>query len=734
MVINTIKERLLSSDSKYPREFQKILNQFPNDSILDIEDEKKLFTAYKIGLKAHEGQKRQSGGKYFDHCIEVCIQLIAWNMDLNTIIAGLLHDTIEDTELSVKELEKIFGKDITNLVNGVSKLSGIKFRDSKHKQAENFMKMFLSLSQDLRVIIIKFSDRLHNMRTLKYLPEKKQERIAVETRDLYAPLAHRLGMNNIKIQFEDLTFKVLDKKNFNSIKRKVRESYRQRNKHIDQFCNNITSQLKKYNIESEISGRAKHYYSIYKKMINQTKLFSELYDILAVRIIVNKTEECYSVLGIVHQLHTPIQNRFKDYIATPKSNGYKSIHTTIFTEDGEQLEVQIRTKEMDELAEIGVAAHWKYKKNDFSTDSNNVIDGNVKWLRELVEMLKSDERDSKEMLELLKIDLFQDEIFVFTPGGDVKELKDGSTPLDFAFEVHSEVGMKCKGAKVNGKIVPLNTVLKNGDKVDILTATNQTPNQAWLKIVQTTKAKTRIKRYLKQEEELKYIELGEEMIEKFLRKVKKFKYLKEIKSNPEKLGFNNINTVYSEVAKGKVIIKDICKKFDILFEKDDLDKDLSSESYTQKFINRARGIAKGVKVGGVSNTLILFPKCCSPIPGDEIVGYVTRGRGVTIHRNNCKNIPITKDKDRFIEVEWEVSRTSAFLVRLKIVFEDRKHLLKNLTESTSSMDINIKSVDIKEVDTMAICLMVIEVKDNKQLQKLKNVIIRAVQPQSIERF
>ena len=734
MVINTIKNRLLSSDSKYPREFQKILNQFSNDFILDVKDEEKLFNAYTLGLEAHKGQKRKSGGKYFDHCIEVCIQLISWNMDLNTIIAGLLHDTIEDTEVSMNDLENKFGKDIANLVNGVSKLSGIKFRDSKHKQAENFMKMFLSLSQDLRVIIIKFSDRLHNMKTLKYLPESKQERIALETRELYAPLAHRLGMNNIKIQFEDLTFKILDKKNFNSIKRKVRESYKQRNKHIESFCNNITNQLKKYNIESDIFGRAKHYYSIYKKMINQTKLFSELYDILAVRIIVDKTEECYSVLGIVHQLHTPIQNRFKDYIATPKSNGYQSIHTTVFTEDGEQLEVQIRTKKMDDLAEIGVAAHWKYKKNDFSTDSNNVIDENVKWLRELVDMLKSDERDSKEMLELLKIDLFQDEIFVFTPGGDVKELKEGSTPLDFAFAVHSEIGMKCKGAKVNGKIVPLNTVLKNGDKVDVLTGTNQTPNQAWLKIVQTTKAKTRIKRYLKQEEELKHIELGKEMLEKFLRKVKKLKHLKEIESNPEKIGFNNINTIYSEIAKGKIVIKDILKKFDILYEKNDLDKDLASESYTQKFINRARGIAKGVKVGGVSNTLILFPKCCGPIPGDEIIGYITRGRGVTIHRNNCKNIPITKDKDRFIEVEWEVSRSSAFLVRLKIVFEDRKHLLKNLTESTSLMDINIKSVDIKEVDSMAICYMVIEVKDNKQLQKLKNVIVKAVQPQSIERI
>jgi len=733
MVINTIKEHFLSFDSKYPKEFQRILNKFSDEYILSQEQENELFKAYMLGLNVHKGQKRQSGAKYFDHCIEVCKQLIEWDMDLSTIIAGLLHDTIEDTDLSISTLEKDFGKDISSLVKGVSKLSGIKFRDSKHKQAENFMKMFVSLSKDIRVIIIKFSDRLHNMKTIKYLPEKKQERIAIETRELYAPLAHRLGMNNIKIQFEDLTFQVLDRKKYNSIKRKVKESYKQRNSHISLFCKNISNELKIYNINSNIFGRAKHYYSIYKKMINHTKSFSELYDILAVRIIVDKTEECYSVLGIVHQLHTPIQKRFKDYIATPKSNGYKSIHTTVFTEDGDQLEVQIRTKKMDELAEIGVAAHWKYKKNDISKNSNNIIDDNVKWLRELVEMLKGDERDSKEMLELLKIDLFQDEIFVFTPGGDVFELKENSTPLDFAFAVHSEVGMKCRGSKVNGKIVPLNTALQNGDKIEILTSPNQRPNQAWLKIVQTTKAKTRIKRFLKQEEEIKHIELGKEMLEKFLRKIKKYSHFKDIESDPEKIGFNNINIVFSEIAKGKIIIKDVLKKFDILYLKDENNKDLTSQSYTQKFINKARGIAKGIKVGGVSNTLISFPKCCGPIPGDEIVGYVTRGRGVTIHRNNCKNIPISNDEDRSIEVEWEVSRESSFLVRLKIVFEDRKHLLKNLTESTSLMDINIKSVDIKELDSMAICYMVIEVKDIKQLQKLKNTIIKAVKPQSIER-
>ncbi len=734
MVMNAIKNSFLPFDSsKYNKEFKNILNSFSVENQLNTKDELLLWKAYNLGLKAHEGQKRKSGKKYFDHCIEVCIQLIKWNMDINTIVAGLLHDTVEDTYITNSELKKEFGADIAHLVDGVSKLSGIKFRNSKHKQAENFMKMFLSLSKDLRVVIIKFSDRLHNMKTIKYLPANKQNRIAIETRELFAPLAHRLGMNNLKMEFEDLTFKALDSKNYKLIKKNVRSSDRQRNKQILNFCKPIENELKSYGIESNVFGRAKHYYSIYKKMVNQTKLFNELYDLLAIRIIVNKTEDCYTVLGIIHKIYTPIQHRFKDYIATPKSNGYKSIHTTVFSENGEQMEIQIRTKEMDELAEIGVAAHWKYKKDKLSK-SDPLVQENIKWLRELVDILQSDERDSNEMLELLKIDLFQDEIFVFTPNGDVFELKEGSTPLDFAFAVHSEIGMKCSGAKVNGKIVPLNTKILNGDKIEILTTSNQTPNQAWLKIVQTTKAKTRIKRFLKHHEEQKHIDLGKEMIEKFLRKIKKFSSFKLIEKNPEKLGFNNPNMIYAEVAQGKITVKDLVLKYEIISDKEEQEKDIDSESYTEKFLNRARGIAKGIKVGGVSNTLIYFPKCCSPIPGDDIIGYVTRGKGVTIHRSNCSNIPITKDKHRFIDVEWEVNRNTSFLVRLKITFEDRKHLLKNLTESTSYMNINIKSVDIKALDGLAVCFMVIEIKDIKQLTKLKNAIVKAVNPINIERI
>jgi len=732
MVVNTFKKVLSSLYDSTPTKFNKIINEFPESYNLKEDDIKFLFKAYNFGDKAHKGQKRVSGGNYFNHCIEVCIQLINWNMDINTIVAGLLHDTIEDTYITRKMIKEEFGEDIARLVVRVSKLSGIKYRDSKHKQSVNFMKMFLSVSKDLRVIIIKFSDRLHNMRTIKYLPKNKQERIAIETRDLYAPLAHRLGMNKLKMEYEDLTFQVLDVKNFNLINKKIKATNKERNRYIDKFIKSINLELKKYSINSDVFGRAKHYYSIFNKMNLQTLKFNELYDLLAVRIIVDKIEDCYTVLGIIHQKYTPVQKKFKDYIATPKSNGYKSIHTTVFAEKGEMIEVQIRTKLLDDLAEIGVAAHWMYKE-DSSKKNSSEIDKHVKWLRELVENLQNENRDSDEMLELLKIDLFQDEIFVFTPNGDVYQLKKGSTTIDFAFAIHSEIGFKCTGAKVNSKIVPLNTELVNGDKVEIITKDNHKPNQAWLKIVQTAKAKTHIKRYLKREEEKESIILGKEILEKTLRRIKKLKLIKEVVKTPEKIGFNNANTIFSEVAKGKITIRNIIEKYDEIDIESKIKEDLENESFTQKFINRARGLAKGVKVGGISNTLIYFPKCCNPIPGDEIIGYITRGKGVTIHRNNCKNVKFEKVKDRFIDVEWETSRQSSFLVRLKITFEDRKHLLKDLTESTSSMNINIKSVDIKAIDGLAVCLMIVEVFDISELDKLKQTITKTVHPISLER-
>ena len=734
MIIDSLKNILPFTNSKIDSDFKKILKKFPEKYILKDDDVALLFKSYNIGVRAHEGQKRKSGENYFTHCIEVCKQLIDWNMDLPTIIAGLLHDTIEDTDITYEKLSNDFGKDIADLVNQVSKLSGIKYRNTERRQAENFMKMFLSISKDLRVIIIKFSDRLHNMKTLKFLPKDKQKRIALETLELYSPLAHRLGMNKIKMEFEDLCFKILNSTSYQKIVSEVSSTKKQRQRYIDDFIKPISIQLKNYNIDTIPFGRPKHYYSIHKKMEDKGKVISELYDLIAVRIIVNKLEDCYAVLGIIHQLYTPIQKRFKDYIATPKSNGYQSIHTTVFGENGEMTEVQIRTKEMDRLAEIGVAAHWRYKKNKNHPTKDKELDKHISWLRDLVEMLQDDHRNPQEMMEMLKVDLFDNEIFTFSPKGDVHKLKVSSTPIDFAFAIHTQVGMKCKGAKVNGKLVPLNTQLKNGDKIDIITAENHFPNQAWLKIVQTTKAKTHIKRYIKQEEEVASIILGKEIVEKYLRKINQLSLMKKIDKEPEILGFNNSNIIYSNIAKGKIIIEDAIIKYDESLSDKSLTKNLKEESLTRKFINKARGIAKGVKVGGIKNALIYFPKCCSPIPGDSIIGYVTKGKGVTIHRTNCKNAPIEKFKNRFIEVEWDFARNSSFLVRLKIEIEDRKHLLKDLTESTSSMNINIKSVDISASDGIAICLMIIEIYDIKELNRLKKRIFKNINPISFRRI
>ena len=734
MIIDSLKNILPFTNSKIDSDFKKILKKFPEKYILKDDDVALLFKSYNIGVRAHEGQKRKSGENYFTHCIEVCKQLIDWNMDLPTIIAGLLHDTIEDTDITYEKLSNDFGKDIADLVNQVSKLSGIKYRNTERRQAENFMKMFLSISKDLRVIIIKFSDRLHNMKTLNFLPKDKQKRIALETLELYSPLAHRLGMNKIKMEFEDLCFKILNSTSYQKIVSEVSSTKKQRQRYIDDFIKPISIQLKNYNIDTIPFGRPKHYYSIHKKMEDKGKVISELYDLIAVRIIVNKLEDCYAVLGIIHQLYTPIQKRFKDYIATPKSNGYQSIHTTVFGENGEMTEVQIRTKEMDRLAEIGVAAHWRYKKNKNHPTKDKELDKHISWLRDLVEMLQDDHRNPQEMMEMLKVDLFDNEIFTFSPKGDVHKLKVSSTPIDFAFAIHTQVGMKCKGAKVNGKLVPLNTQLKNGDKIDIITAENHFPNQAWLKIVQTTKAKTHIKRYIKQEEEVASIILGKEIVEKYLRKINQLSLMKKIDKEPEILGFNNSNIIYSNIAKGKIIIEDAIIKYDESLSDKSLTENLKEESLTRKFINKARGIAKGVKVGGIKNALIYFPKCCSPIPGDSIIGYVTKGKGVTIHRTNCKNAPIEKFKNRFIEVEWDFARNSSFLVRLKIEIEDRKHLLKDLTESTSSMNINIKSVDISASDGIAICLMIIEIYDIKELNRLKKRIFKNINPISFRRI
>ena len=730
MVLKKINSYLAVKSKKFPSDFKKIINEIN----IDIDNHEVqidlLWKAYEIGSDAHKNQLRKSGKPYFTHCVEVACTLAKWKMDIDTIIAGLLHDTIEDTYITKEDIVNTFNQDIAELVEGVSKLSGIKFNSRQEKQAENFMKMFLSVAKDLRVIIIKFADRLHNMNTINHLPRIKQHRIAIETRDVFAPLAHRLGMNQLKTELEDLVFKTIEPDNYYNIDKKIKATKRQREKYIKNFISPIDEEMKSSHIHIDIFGRAKHYYSISSKMNIRNKAFEDIFDLFAIRIVVNKIEECYAVLGVVHQLYTPLQDRFKDYIATPKSNGYRSIHTTVFGDNGQMVEVQIRTQEMNQMAEIGVAAHWIYKETN-SEKSN--LNKHISWLRELVEILQSEEKNPDEFLKLLKVDLFEDEIFVFSPKGDVLQLPVDSSPVDFAFNVHTQVGLHCSGAKVNGKMVPLNTKLKNGDSIEIVTSDNQLPNDAWLKIVKTAKAKSHIKKWIKKKQFDQSIKLGKEIVEKDLRRVNKIKLLKDIKSNPEALGYNNEELVYSEVADGQLTVHDIVNKYDPQ-ETNDYNEIKKPETLTEKFLNKARGIAKGVTVDGLSNTLITFAQCCSPIPGDEIIGYITRGRGVTIHICTCSNIPSLSNENRFIDVEWDVSSKTSFIVRLKIVCEDRKNIIRDITEVISSFSMNIQSIDMKAEDGLGSCILILETRDTKQLLRLKKRIKKIPKVISLERL
>ena len=714
---------------EYPKKF---LNLFENISLSDgsSQDEIRdlLWQAYEFAITHHEGQKRHSGEPYFNHCLAVANMLAQWKMDHFTIIGGMLHDTIEDTDASIQDINSLFGEDIASLVNGVTKLGGIRFSSREAKQAGNFMKMLLSVAQDLRVIIIKFADRLHNMRTIEYLPRIKRHRIAMETRDVYAPLAHRLGMAQVKWQLEDLVLQTLNPKAFGEIDSKIKSSRRVREKYISGITRSLLIELNKNNIQAIVYGRVKSYSSIYGKMVKRGKSFEEIYDKLAIRLVVNKIEECYLTLGILHQHFTPIQDRFKDFIATPKSNAYQSIHTTVIGPDGKLVEIQIRTKEMEETAEIGVAAHWYYKQDGASSKS---IDSHVQWLRELVEILQAESSDPREFMHLLKIDLFSDEIFVFTPNGDLFQLPVNATPIDFAFSVHTEVGLHCIGAKIDHKVVPLNTVLKNGDTVEVLTSKSQNPSYGWLKFVVTSKARNHINRFLRKATREESIKLGQQLLEKTLRRLKRFDLITDVKESYAKFGHNNSDSFLEAIGSGDLFIRDILKKIQPE-EGVELGKDPVEEE--KRFLDFARSRSKGIKLQGIKNLMVTFGKCCNPIPGDEMVGFVTRGRGITVHHSSCKSLPLlNEESDRLMPVEWDVARSDIFNVRLKVETLDRKGMLKEITEVISSSNINITSVDMKVKDVLSTGYFIVQVNNLKQLDRVINKVSKIPGVDGVER-
>ncbi len=699
---------------EYPKQFIELYDKVTITSEYDEEEVKTLlWDAYDFGVTHHEGQKRKSGEPYFNHCVEVAKSLADWKMDHITVIGGLLHDAVEDTRVSLGDVREKFGEDITNLVDGVTKLGGIKFTSREEKQAGNFMKMLLSVAKDLRVIIIKFADRLHNMETIEYLPRIKQHRIAIETRDVFVPLAHRLGMANIKFQLEDMVFKTLKPKEFKDLDKKIKSGGKQRDKYIKMLAGPIKSELKKLDIDAHIYGRVKSHASIYGKMLDRDKKFEEIYDHLAIRIIVEKVEDCYLALGIIHNEFTPVQERFKDFIASPKSNAYQSIHTTVVGPEGKLMEIQIRTIEMEETAEIGVAAHWQYKEGESKIKD---VDSLVKWLRELVDILQSESADPREFMNLLKIDLFSDEIFVFTPNGDLQQLPVNSTPIDFAFQVHTEVGLHCLGAKVNHNIVPLNTKLQNGDVIEIITSKTQKPSYGWLNFAVTTKARTHIKKVMVKQQFEESVELGKEILTKTLRRMKMKNRQKEIEKAYENFGLNNLEQLLESIGKGDLTVRKILEK---ISPQEDTSFEMDSTEGESNFFDFARSKTRGIKLQGISNLMVSFGKCCNPIPGDDMVGFVTRGRGITVHQSECKSLPLlNKESDRLVPVEWDVDRKDLFNVRLKIVGEDRKGIINDLTDVIKKSDLNIVSLESKVKDAMATTFFILQVNNTRQLDRI----------------
>ena len=665
---------------------------------LPPQDVELLQNAYDVARKAHESQFRKSGVPYIMHPIAVAEILLNMQMDAVTVAAAFLHDVVEDTEVSMDEIKKQFGQEIALLVDGVTKLGRIRYKSKEEQQAENHRKMFLAMAQDIRVILIKLADRLHNMRTLKHLPEEKQRKIANETLEIFAPLAHRLGIASIKWELEDIALRYINPQQYYRIVNLMQKKRTEREKYIEQVIVEIKKKLSDLKITSEISGRPKHLFSIYNKMVKQSKEFNEIYDLLAVRVIVKDIRDCYAALGIIHTLWKPMPGRFKDYIAMPKANMYQSLHTTVIGPNGEPLEVQIRTAEMHKTAEYGIAAHWAYKEG--KSEIKESFENKLTWFRQIIEV-QDNARDAQEFMECLKMDLFSDVVFVFTPKGDVIELPKGSVSLDFAYRIHSEVGNRCIGAKVNNKIVPLDQPLKTGDIVEVLTSKHSYgPSRDWLKIAKSSQAQNKIRAWFKKEKRDENILKGKEAVEVELKRqgfdLKDALTTENINEAISKYNFQVEEEMYAAIGYGGItaaqVVGRITEKLRKLREEKAAPE--IKGDYKQDFTKR-KTPDQGISVKGIDNLLVRFSRCCSPIPGDEIVGYITRGRGVSVHRANCPNIEHEEEKDRLIQVEWEGQLIQEYNVEIEVTGHDRSGLLNEVLNTVADSKTNIVAVSGK---------------------------------------
>ncbi len=716
----------MSAESlKVLEQVKKTVRGYFPDAPIDL-----LEKAYAFAEKAHGKQKRTSGDAYIIHPTEVALSLAEMNLDIATIITGLLHDTVEDTGTTLETIEAEFGKDVAELVDGVTKLSKITFRTTEEKQAENFRKMIIAMAKDIRVILVKLADRLNNMRTLKPLAPEKQQRIAQETLDIYAPIANRLGIGWLKIELEDLCLRYLHPDVYTKLTELVQKKKAVRDKFIDSFIETLREELEEYEINAHISGRAKNFYSIYMKMDRRKVDFDQIHDLIAFRIGVDNITECYKALGVIHAAFKPVPGRFKDYIAMPKANSYQSLHTTVIGNDGDRIEIQIRTHEMNSVADSGIAAHWKYKEGRFATGAKE----NVEWVNRLLEWNK-DLSDPAEFLETVKIDLFAQDVFVFTPQGEVKELPYGATPLDFAYAVHSNVGNKCVGAKVNGKIVPLKYRLKSGDTVEIVTSSNGVPSKDWLKIVKTSRAKTRIRAVIKQQERDKALEIGKELLEKTIKpyglslsKIEKSGDLERLWR--EHLGLRIPEELFIGLGYGRIYPE---KALEFLVPKDAQEKKLeqakgADETFLKKVLSAAKRKTESknaILVADLDDILIRFGRCCSPLPGDSISGFITRGRGVTVHTSNCTKAH-DNDQGRRVDVQWNRNTMANGLrrqVRIRILCLDQAGLLAVMSQTISACNVNISSANIRTTkDKKAIAVFDVEVQDIQQLMKVTSAL------------
>ncbi|NMO96760.1 RelA/SpoT family protein [Paenibacillus lemnae] len=698
--------------------------------------------AYDFAEQAHHGQVRKSGEPYILHPLAVADIVVNMQMDTLSIIAALLHDVVEDTTVSLEEIRNIFGDTCAMLVDGLTKLERIKFGSKEEQQNENYRKMFIAMARDIRVIVIKLADRLHNMRTLKYQSEESQRRISHETLEIFCPIAHRLGISAIKWEMEDIALRYLNPQQYYRIANLMHKKRAEREQFIDNVIDCIREKLDEMGIQADLSGRPKHIYSVFNKMSVKNKQFNEIYDLLAIRIIVDNIKDCYATLGIIHTLWKPMPGRFKDYIAMPKANMYQSLHTTVVGPNGEPTEVQIRTLEMHRTAEFGIAAHWAYKEGSASGN----FDNKITFFREILE-LQHEAKDASEFVESLKMDFFSDLVFVFTPKGEVIELPAGSVPLDFSYRIHTEVGNRTIGAKVNGRIVPLDHQLKTGDIIEILTSKHSYgPSQDWLKIAQSSHARSKIKQWFKKEKREENVEKGRDLLERELKRLglDSSDWLQDDKliDAARKFAFNDIEDMLSAVGFGGITAAQICTKLTEKLRKEQEEANLLELTSEMKEIKappeKRNRPTNGVRVKGIDNLLVRFARCCNPVPGDDIVGYVTRGRGVSVHRADCPNLPATGDGEdaaRVIEVEWETTVEANYSVDIEVTGHDRNGLLNEVLQAVSESKTNISAVTGRsDKNKMAMIHMTILIRNTDHLQSVVDKIKRVKDVYTVNRI